>query len=86
MPDIDRNGLENALGSPLRLRLVAELLDAANGMTVDEAVFQTGRHEQDVLACLRPMMRWGVVEIADAERRLYRLVADLPPWMNDVLM
>lgn len=85
MPNIDRNGLENALGSPLRLRLVAELLDSPNGMTVAEAVFQLGRHEQDVLACLRPMIHWGVVEIADADSRLYRLASDLPEWMGEVL-
>ena len=85
MSNIDRNGLENALGSPLRLRLVAELMDAPDGMTVEEAVFQTGRYEQDVVACLRPMIRWGVVEIGDAERRLYRLISDLPDWMLEVL-
>ena len=85
MSNIDRGGLEIALGSPLRLRLVAELLDAREGMTVEEAVSQTGRHEQDVVACLGPMVRWGVVEIGDAERRLYRLASDLPAWMSDVL-
>jgi DNA-binding NtrC family response regulator len=85
MSNIDRVGLQNALTSPLRLRLVTELLDAHKGMTVEEAVFQTGRHEQDIVACLRPMIHWGVVEIADAERRLYRLAPDLPPWMGEVL-
>ena len=58
-PDVRQ--LVNALGSPLRLRLVAELFRSGE-LTADEAVRRTGRHRTDVLACLRPLVDWGVIE------------------------
>ena len=57
-PDVRQ--LVNALGSPLRLRLVAELFRGGE-LTADEAVRRTGRHRTDVLACLRPLVEWGVI-------------------------
>ena len=63
---IDQRGLENALGSPLRLRLIVELLDGGDRpLTRDKAVQQTGSHGQDIVACLRPMIAWGIVETLD---------------------
>ena len=61
----------HTLSSPLRLRLVAELLDVGEeGLTLDEAVLCTGRHEQDVAACLLPLVRWHIVEERDGRYRV----------------
>ncbi len=69
--------LTHSLQSPLRLRLSAELLEVGDaGLTLDDAVVRSGRHRQDVDACLRPMIRWGVVE-HDGDR--YRLRSNMPP-------
>jgi DNA-binding NtrC family response regulator len=69
--------LSHALASPLRLRLCAELLEVREaGLTLDGAVVRSGRHRQDVEACLQPMLRWGVVEF-DGER--YRLRSSMAP-------
>ncbi len=69
--------LSHALQSPLRLRLSAELLEVGEaGLSLDEAVVRSGRHRQDVEACFRPMIRWGVVE-HDGDR--YRLRSSMPP-------
>jgi transcriptional regulator with GAF, ATPase, and Fis domain len=68
--------LEHALASPLRLRLVAELLQVEDvGLSLDEAVVRSGRHRQDVERCLRPLLGWGVVE-TDGKR--YRIAAKMP--------
>ncbi len=72
----DEQRLINALGSPLRLRLVAEL-HSADELTADEAVRRTGRHRSDVLACLNPLVAWGVVE-RDPDGETYRLHPELP--------
>ena len=70
--------LEAALASPLRIRLVADLIDAAGGsITLDEAVQRTGRHRQDVVACLEPLVHWGVVAW-DAAGRACHLRNDGP--------
>ena len=45
----------NALESPLRLVLIAELLER-HSLSLEEAVLTSGRHEQDVRACLRPLV------------------------------
>jgi transcriptional regulator with GAF, ATPase, and Fis domain len=69
--------IDHAMASPLRLRLVAELLEVGElGLTLEDAVVRSGRHPQDVQACLRPMIRWRIME-HDGQR--YRLSADLPP-------
>ncbi len=73
-PDVQR--LINALGSPLRLRLVAELF-SADQLTADEAVRRTGRHRTDVVACLDPLVAWGVLE-RDADGETFRLHPELP--------
>jgi transcriptional regulator with GAF, ATPase, and Fis domain len=68
--------LEHALASPLRLRLIADLLEVGDvGMSLEEAVVRSGRHQQNVEACLRPMVRWMVIEY-DGKR--YRLRPNLP--------
>ncbi len=64
--------------SPLRLSLVAELLtQGSRGLSVSEAVRRCGRHEQDIRACLAPMLRDGQVE-QDHQQRI-RLSASLSP-------
>ena len=69
--------LEHALASPLRLRLTAELLDADEvGLSLEEAVVRTGRYEQDVEACLSPMVRWGIVEFDGSHYRISRTLPD----------
>jgi len=71
--NIDSRGLRTALGSPLRLLLVAELLDSGDaGVSRDRAIGRTGRHEQDVVACMRPLLNWGLVEWLEDEDR-YRI-------------
>ncbi|MCA9625356.1 MAG: sigma 54-interacting transcriptional regulator, partial [Myxococcales bacterium] len=75
--------LEHALSSPLRLRLTAELLEVGEiGFTLEEAIVRSGRHRQDVEACLRPMVRWLIVE-HDGER--YRLRPQLPDDLRQTL-
>jgi len=63
-PSIDERDLRAALSSPLRLRLVAELLEQGrDGLSLEQCVLRTGRHGQDVEACLRPMLTaWNLVE------------------------
>ena len=74
----DLRSLEAALASPLRLRLVADLLEAeGRPLPLDEIVQRSGRHGDDVVACLRPLERWGIVAW-DAAGRECRLVPDLP--------
>lgn len=69
--------LEHALESPLRLRLVAELLEAGKrGLSLDEAVVRSGRHRKDVDACLRPMLAWGVLAEADGAFKFRPDLAD----------
>ena len=65
------------MGSPLRLRLVAELLDAPEGLTLQRAVFLTGRYVQDVETVLRPMVAWGLVIRVEGEE-LYRIDRSAP--------
>lgn len=48
------------LDSPLRLVLVAELLNR-RAIPLREAVILSGRHEQDVVACLEPLVAAGVL-------------------------
>ena len=73
---VDERGLRSALGSPLRLLLVASLLEAGEqGLHKDAAVGRTGRHEQDVVACLQPLLRWSIVEAFDRDER-YRINPD----------
>ena len=75
--------LRHALASPLRLRLVVELLEVNEvGLGLEDAVLRTGRHAQDVEACLGPLVRWGVVE-HDGVR--YRLRARLPAELRHVI-
>jgi len=76
--------LEHALASPLRLRLAAELLDVADvGLTLEDATVRSGRPTQDVEACLRPMVREGILEF-DGKR--FRLKDDLPTEVRDTLV
>jgi transcriptional regulator with GAF, ATPase, and Fis domain len=75
--------LEHALASPLRLRLSAELIETGElGLSLEEAIVQSGRHQQDVEACLKPMVREGIVEFDGAR---YRLRPDLPPDVMETL-
>ncbi|MBI4700750.1 MAG: sigma-54-dependent Fis family transcriptional regulator [Deltaproteobacteria bacterium] len=84
-PAVSPEDLERSLDSPLRLRLVADLLDRAGAsFGLDDAVVSSSRHVQDVLACLRPMVRWGVLE-ESADGRGFRLRADLSPELRQAL-
>jgi transcriptional regulator with GAF, ATPase, and Fis domain len=75
--------LEHALQSPLRLRLCAELIDVGvMGLSLDDAVVRSGRHRQDVEACLQPLVREGIVE-HDGER--FRIKDNLSPEVLDTL-
>lgn len=85
MAKIDPQQLVCALGSPLRLRLVAELLEASDGqLSLDEAIVKTGRHIQDGEACIRPMVRWGVLEEL-GEQRLLRFRKDLSVELRETI-
>ncbi len=65
-----------AMSSPLRLRLVAELFEVGDiGLSLEEAVLRTGRHQQDVQACFRPLVRLQIIEHDGAR---FRIRADLP--------
>lgn len=71
----------HAMCSPLRLRLMAELLDVGDdGLSLEDAVLRTGRHQQYVQACFRPFVHWQIVD--DSEGR-YRIRRDVP---KDVLV
>jgi transcriptional regulator with GAF, ATPase, and Fis domain len=75
--------LDYAMGSPLRLRLVAELLEVGDmGLTLEDAIVRSGRYQQDVQACFAPMIRWRIVE-HDGHR--YRLRHDLSQQVLDAL-
>ena len=75
--------LEHALASPLRLRLTFELVEVGDlGLSLEEAVVRSGRYQQDVEACLRPMVNWGIVE-HDGTR--YRLRDNLPDTVRSTL-
>ena len=59
----DLHELRAALASPLRLRLVTDLLESGTeAITREEAVRRTGRHPHDVAACLQPLVDWGLAE------------------------
>ncbi len=76
--------LEHALASPLRLRLSAELLEVGDaGLARDEAVVRSGRHQQDVVACLAPLVQRGLVE-HDGSR--YRLCPTLPRGLRGLII
>jgi DNA-binding NtrC family response regulator len=71
---VDPQRLEHSMYSPLRLRLMAELSEAeGEALSLDDLVVGSGRHRQDVVACLAPLVHWGVVaELPDATYRLRR--------------
>jgi two-component system response regulator HydG len=83
-PSVTAADLERSLESPLRLRLVADLLDRdPDAISLEEAVVASSRHYQDVVACLRPMVRWEVLEELSGER--FALRKDLPAEYRDAL-
>jgi DNA-binding NtrC family response regulator len=70
--------LRLALDSPLRLRLVADLLEVPQGFSLEQAVLRSSGHTHDVQACLEPLVHWGIVEGPHAGSRRYRLKSDVP--------
>lgn len=70
-----------SLESPLRLVLVAELL-ARRTLTVRDTVLASGRHEQDVLACLEPLVAQGVLARTGDT---FALASDLPSSIRQAL-
>ncbi|MEL6178555.1 MAG: sigma-54 dependent transcriptional regulator [Myxococcota bacterium] len=79
---IEPRELEVSLSSPLRLRLVAELLERSE-LALEQAVLLSGRHLDDISACLAPMTRWGVVEFITAKR--FKLAESIPEPLLGVL-
>ena len=69
------------LESPLRLVLIAELMSRP-GLSVRDAVLASGRHEQDVVACLAPLVAQDVLA-RDADT--FRLAPGLPKSTRDAL-
>jgi two-component system, NtrC family, response regulator HydG len=69
--------LERSLDSPLRLRLLTELLQERTALTVEEFAVRVACPAQDVIACLRPMIALGVLETTDDGTR-WALRGDLP--------
>ncbi len=70
-----------SLESPLRLVLVAELL-ARHALSLHDAVLTSGRHEQDVVACLVPLVTQGILA---REHDVFAFVPDLPPTIDAAL-
>lgn len=73
---------ERALDSPLRLVLVAELLER-QAFSLRDAVLISGRHEQDVVAALQPLVQAGVAARRGDE---FRLGDDLSPEVRSALV
>jgi len=77
--------LSEALRSPLRLHIVSELLRAPDCiLSLDDAVVLTGRHLQDVLACLEPLGAMGVLRRVGAGAA-WQLAPDLAAPLRAVL-
>lgn len=75
-----------SLSSPLRLRLVAELLDRSpDAMRLEDAVLTSGRHRQDILACLKPMERQGLIVWAQRGES-FALAPRLPERLRAVMV
>ena len=70
-----------SLDSPLRLVLMAELL-ARRTLSVRDAVLTSGRHEQDVIACLSILVAQGILS-RDGE--VFALASDLPASIRKAL-
>lgn len=82
---VEPQQLEQALDSPLRMKLVANMLrQFPEYVTVRDAVIETGSHIQDVVSCLGRLIRWNVVEV-EAERKAHRINFDLPKPLLSVL-
>jgi DNA-binding NtrC family response regulator len=69
------------LDSPQRLVVLADLLERGP-LTLRELVVGSGRHEQDVLGCLEPPIRSGVVV---REGEAFQLAPDLAPPLRTAL-
>ena len=69
--------IANMMRSPLRLWLLTELFGEGEiVLTVDDAAVQSGRHPQDVEACMTPMIRWGLIERFGAGYRRCRSIPE----------
>lgn len=75
-----------SLSSPLRLRLVSELLDRSpEAMRLEDAVLTSGRHRQDILACLKPMERQGLIVWAESGGS-FALAPNLPDGLRRLMV
>ena len=82
---VELQQLEQALDSPLRIKLVANMLTQFPGyVTLRDAVIDTGSHVQDVENCLGLLVRWNVVEV-EAQGQAHRINFDLPTRLLTVL-
>jgi two-component system response regulator HydG len=85
---VEPSALRLALDSPLRLRLVADLLELPQGFSLEQAVLRSSRHVHDVIACLEPLVRWGLLldeSQSHSGRRRYRLKPDAPPHLLQII-
>jgi two-component system response regulator HydG len=74
----DPYDLVRSLESPLRLRLVAVLVEAGSRPSrLEDLVVRSGRHVQDVLACLRPLVQAAILEEGEGGKT-YRFREALP--------
>jgi two-component system, NtrC family, response regulator len=77
--------LRLALASPLRLRLVADLLETPEGFSLEQAVLRSSRHVHDVVACLQPLIQWGLIAEVTHGRHRFRLRPEMPPELMAVI-
>ncbi len=77
--------LVRSLESPLRLRLVGILLEMPEqALPLRDLVLRSSRHEQDVKACLRPMVQDQVLDVVD-DGTAFRFHPELPRGVIDAL-
>ena len=82
---VEPQQLEQALDSPLRIKLVANMLQQfPEYVALRDAVVDTGSHIQDVVGCLDRLVQWNVVEV-EAQGKAHRINFDLPKPLLSVL-
>ena len=79
---MDPERLRYELGSPLRLRLFGEL-SREGSLSLLELVYRSGRNVQDVIACMRPMIAYRIVQENDDATFEYH--PDIDPAFRDVI-
>ena len=80
---VDPERLRYELGSPLRLRLFAELSKEGR-LSLLELVYRSGRNVQDVVACMRPMTACDIV-LERKDDASFELNPDMDPDLRTVV-